>query len=116
MTAVIPEGLAPVGVWDARDPEGWWARSGTAARAALMIQAANWMSTRIRRGTDSYRVEFHRLEIGDRAAHFAVVYRYARNGDGYKHNGPDGEIAVEPPVIVPLTELPPAHLLERRAQ
>lgn len=104
MSTVIPEGLEPLAVWDAGP--GWI--------DAHVEEKITWAREHIERVTDTYRVEFHRLEIGDRAAPFAVVHRYARNENGYKHNGSDGEIATEPPVVVPLGELPPAHLLERR--
>ena len=70
--------------------------------------AITWAGEHIPRRNDTYRVEFYLLD-----APFAVVYRYERDEDGYKHNGPDGEIATEPPVVVPLTELPPEHLLEK---
>jgi hypothetical protein len=44
-------------------------------------------------------------------APFAVVYRYALNEDGHKYIDPaTGYAAVEPPVVVPLAELPPEHL------
>jgi hypothetical protein len=94
---VIPEGLEPLAVWDAREPS--WVGEHWREKIA-------WAKEHIGRTEDTHRIDFCLLD-----APFAVVHRYARNGDGYKHNGPGGKIATEPPVIVPLDGLPPAHLL-----
>lgn len=104
MTTTIPEGLEPLAVWDAGAPG--WVDANVAEKIA-------WATAHIERVNDTYRVEFHRLEIGGRSAPLAVVHRYKRNADGYKYQDPETDsIATEPPVIVPLAEPPPAHLLE----
>ena len=56
---------------------------------------------------DRYRIEFYLLD-----APFAVVHKYALDdNEGFKYlDLATGEAAVEPPVLVPLAELPPAHL------
>jgi hypothetical protein len=94
----VPEDLKPLGVWDATLP-GWPADAHWSDRIA-------WAQDHVERSADTYRVEFYVLDTP-----FAVVRRFALNAGGFKHNGPDGEIAKEPPVLVPLDELPPAHLL-----
>lgn len=100
MTALIPEGQEPLAVWDAKNRPDNWTDGETQ-------QMAWWMQTRMNRfASDAYRVEFYMLD-----GPFAVVCAFKRNGAGYKHNGPDGEIATELPELVPLTELPPEHLM-----
>lgn len=97
MTAVIPEGLEPLGVWDTRTVDNaWWYHWKT---------AVTWANRHIPRAGDTYRAEFYLID-----APFAVICRFKRDENGFKYQQ-DGEIATEPPVIVPLTELPPAHLL-----
>lgn len=97
-TLAIPEGLEPLAAWDARD--GYTVEK--------MQQTAWWIKDHLGRqlAAHVYRVEFYLLD-----GPFAVVSCYKLNADGFRHNGPDGKIATEPPVIVPLAELPPAHLL-----
>ena len=96
MAAAIPEGLEPLGVWDAgsiRDltPE-------------QHVEVCRWHERYIGRLNDTYRVEFHD------GPPRALVYRFAVNADGRKYQ--DGEdIAREEPVIVPLAGLPPERLL-----
>lgn len=94
---VIPEGLEPLAAWDARDSS--WAFGPYAERAG-------WVKQHLGDPRYVYRAEFYVHDTG-----FAVVHSYARNADGRKHDRPDGKIATEPPVIVPLAELPPERLL-----
>ena len=103
----IPDGLEPVAVWDG--PE----RAHLTFTDGELDQVAWWLQKHLtEHARDAYRIDFHRIDIGDRTAHIAIVHRYARNADGYKHNDPaTGKIAIEEPVIVPLDELPPEHLL-----
>ena len=108
VTALIPEGLEPLAVWDVRDPDGPWGRRGTADRVNLMIEAINWAEARIDRSVDTFRVEFYLLD-----APFAVAYRNMRDEDRRLVWNPETRCPYEePPVIVPLAELPPAHLLK----
>lgn len=101
MTALaVPEGLEPLAVWDTRerawldDHDRW-------------VERIEWAKANIPDAGSTYRVEFALLD-----APFAIVYRHARNDEGRVifdviANGP----ATDPPVIVPLTELPAARLL-----
>jgi hypothetical protein len=95
VTAVIPEGLEPLAVWDAHDPGPWRERT-------------EWVDGQLGgRANLTYRIDFYLLD-----APFAAVHRYRLDDSGHKFaKAPDGEIATEPPVIVPLAELPPAHLM-----
>lgn len=102
--ATVPEGLEPLGVWDAGNMCEYGFLRTTVERAA-------WAARHLGDPQFIRRVEFHRLGIGDRAAPAAVVHRYACNADGFKYNSPDGKTVIVPPVIVPLAELPPEHLL-----
>jgi hypothetical protein len=107
-TVVIPEGLEPLAVWDVRERLGPWRRcTAVGEETHRSIDAAQWLIRNTSPARDIYRVEFYLLD-----APFAVVHRYKRNTAGFKYQDPEaGSIAVEPPVIVPLAELPPAHLL-----
>jgi hypothetical protein len=91
----IPEGLEPLAVWDSTEPgwcdEHWRERTEW---AVLHLDAEF-----------TYRAEFYLID-----APFAVVHKFARNGDGRKWAA-NGEAMTEPPAILPLTELPPAHLV-----
>lgn len=101
MTALIPEGLESLAVWDARD-EAFWDVANPVFPGAI-----KWAGEHIERRDDTYRIEFYATDPP-----LAVVYRFKRDADGLKYQDPEtGSIAVEPPAIVPLAELPPAHLL-----
>jgi hypothetical protein len=101
VTAVVPEGLEPLAVWDARD-EAFWDGHDALLRACGAIA---WAKDRIPARNDACRIEFYLLD-----APFAVVTHFARDADGFKY-AQDGQAVTEPPVVVPLDELPPAHLL-----
>lgn len=112
--ALVPDGLEPLGVWDVR---GTWGTPGAIGPWLRMtppgepfydsFYAASWVVGNIDRASDVFRIEFYLLD-----SPFAVVHRYRRNSDGFKYQDPaTGEAVVEPPVVVPLGELPPAHLL-----
>jgi hypothetical protein len=105
---IITFPLQPASVWDARDKDWWDPRQS--ARAA-------WLKTHGLRPEDTYRTEFYLIDTP-----FALVFRYHRNVDGNRHwtdnhipGGPHDhdqcQAAVEPPVQVPLPELPPEELL-----
>lgn len=106
MTAAIPDGLEPVAVWDARDP------LNSQPDVPRWLESAEWAKAHIPRVNDTYRVEFYLLDTP-----FAVVHRFAVNAEGLKYaighlaRLDNREPATEPPVIVPLAELPPEHLL-----
>lgn len=101
MTAAIPEGLEPVGVWDAGP--GWV--------DDLVNERIAWARQHIERVNDTWRVEFY----ADPPR--AIVHRFKVNAEGRKyaigHQSfiTNGEPAREEPVIVPLAALPPARLL-----
>lgn len=70
MTAIIPEGLEPLAVWDASSPgymDGPWR------------ERAAWTGERLGDTTYIYRVEFYVIDTA-----FAVVGRFIPNGDGRK--------------------------------
>lgn len=95
MTVGIPEGLEPLAVWDPREPgyrDGPWRN-----RAA-------WAGEHIGDTKYIYRVEFYLLDTA-----FAVVSRFIPDDSGHKWAS-DGKPVTET-VFVPLTGLPPAHLL-----
>lgn len=94
MTPAIPEGLEPLAVWDARE-------NGL----GHYIERAEWVERHLGDPRFIYRAEFYLID-----APFAVVHKFARNGDGRKWAA-NGEPVTKPPVTVPLTELPPTHLL-----
>lgn len=98
---------APVAVWDANHRD-WPQFSASGAH--------NWAKTRIRDLVATYRIEFILLD-----GPLAVVYRY-QTLPGADHGRPqlrfmirddDGSVApaVAEPVIVPLRDFPPKHLL-----
>ena len=93
----IPDGLEPVAVWDT----GYrWCDDDVNEKIA-------WARQHIDRVNDTWKVEFYATEPPH-----AIVHRFKRNDNGRKHVDPlTGNIACDPPVIVPLGELPPAHLL-----
>lgn len=76
-----------------------------------MMEASAWAVSHIPEPHRTYRLEFYLLD-----SPFVIVHRFALNQDGRKFAvEPDGEMGIrpvtDPPVIVPLAELPPAHLL-----
>lgn len=102
MSVAIPEGLDPVGVWDASSRR--WVDEHWRERVA-------WAQQHIPDVDATYRVEFYLID-----SPFAVVHRYGRNPGNHKHRDPaTGEIARDEPVILPLAELPPACLLTLEA-
>lgn len=103
MTALIPEGLEPLAVWDAADPE--W-------RDGILSERFFWLtgSSTIVHVYRTRRIEFYLLD-----GPFAVLHRFALNADGYKYAAePGGDPVMDEPVVVPLAELPPKHLMETR--
>ena len=106
----VPEGLEPLAAWDTHEREGPWRCGGDGDREerwALMIEAADWAKPRIERTEDTYRVEFYLLDVP-----FGVVYRHQRDEAGRLLWNPETRRPYEEePVIVPLDELPPEHLL-----
>jgi hypothetical protein len=96
-----PEDLKPLAVWDAKDRPDWWTDGHTQ-------QMCWWVQTRLtEHAGDIHRIEFYLLDVP-----FAVVHKFALQDEGLKYlDVATGQAAVEPPVIVPLAELPPAHLL-----
>lgn len=89
----IPDGLEPLGVWDLthgtlfKGDDNW---------EQLFLDACFWWADHLDDDGSIGRVEFYLID-----APFAVVYRHDATG----------KIATEPPVIVPLDQLPPPHLL-----
>ncbi len=108
---VIPEGLEPLGVWDTHERLGPWRAGGDEDREerwVQMTQAADWAAPLIGRAEDTYRVEFSLFDMP-----FMRVFRHSRREDGRLHWNPGARRPyTEEPVIVPLAELPPAHLLK----
>lgn len=103
MTALIPEGLEPLAVWDVRAADWRSTLPGGAPGMTLWI----WDHLGGNPST-IHRVEFYLPDTP-----FAVVYRYELEGEGFKYlDLATMEAATEPPVIVPLAELPPEHLLK----
>jgi len=105
VSAQIPEGLEPFAAWDAKNrPPGW-----TDGHTQQMLR---WIRQHLPEDARHiYRIEFY-LPDGPFAP-LAVLYCFARDEDGRKYQDTTGEPAVEPPSVVPLGELPPAHLLAR---
>lgn len=94
----LPE---PLGAWDAKDRPPGWTDDHTR-------QMTEWVQAHLPvPACDIYRVEFRVLD-----GPFAVVYSYRLDGDGCKHLDPEtGDIAIASPLLVPLSELPPAEIL-----
>lgn len=100
MTAVIPEGLEPVGVWDCASRV--WADQH-------MQERIDWAKAHMQRPGDTCYAEFYLVD-----APFAVLHRVKRNENGRAYLDPfTGGVAMEQPAVQALTELPPAHLLGR---
>lgn len=103
-TVTIPEGLPPLGVWESAGPDHWRDGAPRMPRVAWLNAVA-----RPRISTDRLaRIEFYVLD-----GPFAVIYRDEPVPGAVSWYVPPGagEPAAEPPVIVPLDELPPACLL-----
>lgn len=96
-TPLVPDGLEPLAVWDATSPE--WTRGP-------FRQRAEWVSRHVGNPVLIYRVAIYLID-----APFAVVDQFVPDGGGFKW-AQDGEPVTET-VFVPLSELPPAHLLAR---
>ena len=95
--ALIPEGLEPIGVWDANTPD--WPRGPFRDRS-------EWIRQHVGNPNMIYRVTFYLLDTP-----FAVVDRFAADGNGFKW-AENGE-AVTETVFAPLGELPPDRLLRQ---
>ena len=103
MTALIPDGLEPLGVWDLDDCTGPWRVTTGGEAFYRAFNSACWMVGHIERARDTVRIEFYVFD-----GPFAVVRRVTGRFDLDRATG---EPEREPPVIVPLAELPPEHLL-----
>ena len=103
MTAVVPDGLEPLAVWDARDCTGPWRVTTGGEEFYRSFDAACWMVGHVERARDVVRIEFYLFD-----APFAVAHRVTGR---FELDRATGEPEQEPPVIVPLAELPPARLL-----
>lgn len=107
----ITEGLEPLAVWDTHERLGPWRAGGDEDREerwALMTGATDWAKQQhIERLEDTYRVEFYLLDMP-----FGVVYRHMRIFGRLVWNPETRRPHEEEPVIVPLAELPPEHLLK----
>jgi hypothetical protein len=96
----IPDGLEPIAVWDPAAYD-WYASPETCE------QRVAWARRHMPRPGDTTYAEFHLID-----APFMVLHHVKRNASGRIYLDPGtGQVALEPPVIVPLGELPPAHLL-----
>jgi hypothetical protein len=97
----MPDLPPPIATWDATSRE--WMGEHWRERIA-------WAREHIPRVNDTYRTEFHLID-----APFMVAYRFAVNEGGHKwarDAGGEWVPVTEDPAIVPLAELPPAHLLK----
>lgn len=94
MTALIPEGLEPLAVWGPHTP-GWIDSN--------VYEKIEWAKAHVPDAGNALRAEFYLVD----GKPFARV-RYFKRDPVY----PGGPRALEPPVIVPLDELPPPHLLK----
>lgn len=96
----IPEGLEPLARWGPHTP-GWV--------DANVYEKIAWAKAHIDRVDDALSAAFYQTPDGP----VALVRYFRRDASGHKYHDPaSGRPALEPePVIVPLTELPPAHLL-----
>jgi len=102
----VPEGLEPLAIWEARD-DAFWQRHGDSG--FIFAEAISWAERHgvVKSEDRVYRIEFYLVD-----APFAIVYRYALNEDGMVPvDAETGGPATEPPALLPLGELPPAHLL-----
>ena len=99
-TLAVPEGLEPLAAWGPHTP-GWVDSN--------VDEKIEWARQHIDRVAEALRAEFYLTPDGP----VALVRYFKRNAEGFKYHDPhrDGP-AVEEPVIVPLDELPPAHLLK----
>lgn len=96
MSAVLTP--APVAVWDPNARDGVFWRH--------MNEASEWARQHLPCAADTYLAEFYLID-----APFAVVHTVKRNENGRAYTDPaTGEIAVNEPVTVMLSELPPEHL------
>jgi len=89
---------APVAVWDPS------LKGGVCWRH--IDETSKWAVEHLPHAGDILLAEFYLID-----APFAIVHRVRRNEDGRVHNDPaTGELAMEPPATVMLSELPPEHL------
>src|SRR6202012_4650582 len=99
----IPEGLEPLAVWESAGPDSWADGAPRLPRAGSLNAVA-----RPRISTHRLtRIEFYRADTA-----FAVLYRVREIPGAVSWYVPPNaeEPAAEPPVIVPLAELPPVYL------
>jgi len=96
----IPDGLEPVAAWGPHTPH--WVDANVNEKIA-------WVKQHIPRHQDALNGTFYLID----GKPVMLVRYFARNNDGRKYHDPaSGRPALEPgPVIVPLSGLPPAHLL-----
>jgi hypothetical protein len=107
MTTVIPEGLEPLAVWDVDARTGPWAGRVPPGEAfCRSFDAACWLVGQIERARDAVRIEFYLYD-----APFMVAYRIASDKRGKLYDPATCGPLLDEPVIVPLAELPPEHLL-----
>ena len=90
---VIPEGLEPLAVWGPHTP-GW--------AGGNVMEKIEWAKAHIPNAKNALRAELYQTPDGP-----VALMRYFAPNPIY----PGGPRALEPPVVVPLAELPPAHLL-----
>lgn len=98
MSTLIPEGLEdlePLAIWDANTPD--WIRGPWRERA-------EWVDEHLGETRYIYRAEFYLIDVP-----FAVVGRFVPDHGGLKWIS--GDKPVTETVTVPLTDLPPAHLM-----
>jgi len=91
----------------AAEPLAAWDVGGGFHKWEHWAEAVAWNKKHLPdRGDDTYRLEFYLVD-----APFAKAFRYAVNSQGRWHLDPaTGKPAVEEPVTVLLSELPPPHL------
>ena len=97
----IPDGLEPIATWGPHAPH--WVDANVYEKIA-------WATQHIDQADNAIRAEFYLID----GKPVALVRYFARNANGRKYlDLASGRPALEPhPVIVPLDELPPAHLLK----
>jgi hypothetical protein len=97
----LPDGIEPLAVWDANDPDGLYCRH--------LVDAAIWSNEHLPDGGwNVHTVEFYVMDIP-----FALCYGFRRDDDGKLYVDPEtGRLEQTGPVTLLLDELPPRHLLE----
>jgi hypothetical protein len=103
VSTAVNRDLELLAVWDGRVKgwsDGWtWGE---------VMQVDDWM----RENIGAYHRDACRFEVYVLDGPYALVHAYERGGDGKRRRDPaTGRIVVAEPVIVPVADLPPAHLL-----